>query len=166
MRPLWHTVGGDCGADWANAEREVWRTSVRWGRALVSCGAMVLLLPQRTRFPLPVHLVAERWTWVEAESLSVALRVEQMSVGVGLTSAHMYADMSTTTLGHGRDTALAAYDVAGWGAALAWTLGALAGWAGEVGVFLRSFRTLVVALVRLVSVFSRLVRQIWRAVSS
>jgi predicted DNA-binding transcriptional regulator AlpA len=80
---------------------------------------MVLVLPQRTRFPLPVHLAADRQTWVEAESSSTALRVEQMSAGVGLTADQVYADVSTTTLGRGGDAALAAYDVVGCREALA-----------------------------------------------
>ena len=91
--------------------------------------------------------------------------VAQKSDGGGLwSSGQVYAAASTTTLGCWGEAAFAAYVGRGVGTDL--VADGLADWAGVVGWALRSFLTLVVALARLASMFSRLVRRIWRALSS
>ena len=52
-------VGGAWGADSAEAESEVCKASEKWGTAVFSCCAVVLVPPQITRFPFVVHLAAE-----------------------------------------------------------------------------------------------------------
>ena len=76
------------------------------------------------------------------------------------------AAVLTTMLGHYGVAALAVYVWTGmWAFGWSCCVG-LAVWAGGLGNILISFLTLVVANASLVSVFSRLLRQIWRVLSS
>ena len=77
----------------AEAMKE-WAVERSWA---VTCGP-----PVKIRFPLAVHLAAERQTWWRGEDISTLLMVSQRGPGLGLVSAEIPEFESITTmLGHG-----------------------------------------------------------------
>jgi len=78
------SFGGVWGAELEETEKEACKASETWGRALVSWGALVFGLLQRTRFPFAVHFAAEMRTWVDPEWSRLKLMVAQMSEGFSL----------------------------------------------------------------------------------
>ena len=73
----------------AEAMKE-WAVERSWA---VTCGPLV-----KIRFPLAIHLAAERWTWWRGEDISALLMALQMGPGLGLVSTEILEFESITTM--------------------------------------------------------------------
>src|SRR6266403_468225 len=85
----------------ARTKMEALKASVMCGMAVMSCCTITLFPPQKTRFPLEVHLAVDTCTWVVLSWVRAALIVLQTSVGMSLwLPSQVRAAVSTTMLGH------------------------------------------------------------------